>query len=95
MRILLRSSRTGRYYGDAGQPDAALGQAVEFPNVQTATKHALSARLADVEIALRCDYLSQEVLLPVVPEWGELDDNYLQRISTVTPAEPSPALAPS
>ena len=95
MRILLRSSRTHRYYGDAGQLDAVLAQAVEFPNVQTATKHALSARLLDVEIALRCDYLSQEVLLPVVPEWGELDENHLQRISTATPADPAPALVPS
>jgi hypothetical protein len=95
MRILLRCSKTGRYYGDAGQADAIPGKAMEFPNVQAATRHALSARVRDVEIALRCDYLSEEVLLPVVPEWGELDETYLQRISTVTPAAPSPLPVPS
>ena len=94
MRIFLRSTRTGRYYGDSGQLDAVPGQAFEFPTVQAATKRALSAKLVDVDIVVRCEYLSQEVRLPVVPAWCELDENYLQRISTVTPADPSFAPAP-
>jgi hypothetical protein len=81
MRVFLRSSKTGRYYGESGQLDAAFDNASEFPSVQAATRRALASKLREVEIVLRCDYLSQEVLLPVVPEWCDLDENRRRRTS--------------
>ena len=81
MRVFLRSARSGRYYGDSGQVDAEPNKALEFPSVQAAMKHALSAKLTEVKVALRCDYLSQEVLLPVLPEWHDHFEQQRQRLA--------------
>lgn len=94
MRVFLKSSKTGRYYGDSGQLDADPGKAIAFPSVQAAAKRALSASLAEAEIVLRCDYLSQEVLLSVVPEWCNVDENQRQRMRSVASAAVSSSPAP-
>ncbi len=93
MRVFLKSSTSGRYYGDSGKLDAETDKAIEFASVEAATKLALSAHLADAEIALRCDYFSQEVLLPVVPEWCDVAGNHRRRLSSTDPAAASPMSA--
>ena len=89
MRVFLKSSKTGRYYGDSGQLDAEFTEAIEFQSVQAATRHALFANLAGAEIALRCDYLSQEVVMPVVPEWCDLEERHTPELSVAAPADAS------
>jgi hypothetical protein len=91
MRVFLRSSKTGRYYGESGKLDAEPGNAHEFPSVQAAARRALSAKLVGVKIALRCDYLSEEVFVPVVPEWCDFDENHRRQASTSQAPLPAPA----
>jgi len=85
MRVFLRSSQTGRYYGHTSRVDAEAGTAMEFPNVRAATEHALSAKLVEVKVALLCDYLSEEILLPVVPEWADANEDPKPQTSLLTP----------
>ena len=85
MRVFLKSRKTGHYYSHSGQLDAECTRAMEFPSVPAATRHAVAANLAEVEIVLRCDYLSQEVFLPVVPEWGDMHDSLTRQITSLPP----------
>ena len=71
MRVLLKMRRTGLYYRGSGELAADHSQALEFESVPAAVRLALSSQLPDAEIALRCEYLTCEVPLPVLPEWVE------------------------
>jgi hypothetical protein len=76
MRVFLRSKKAGLYYGGAGGLTPALDEALEFASVPAAARLALSEKLPDVQIALRCDYLSHEVLLPVLSLWCEVNTDH-------------------
>jgi len=47
------------YYRGSGRAYGGLGQALHFPSVSAAARLALIEGLADVEIVLRCDYLTR------------------------------------
>jgi hypothetical protein len=74
MRVFLRTRKRGLYYRGDGQFSPELGEAREFPSVAAAAARALSDKLPDAEIAVRCDHLAQEVGLPVLAEWCVLGE---------------------
>ena len=76
MRVLLKRKKTGRYYRGPNQFASEPGEALDFASIPAAARFALTEHLAEVEIALRSDYLAQEVPLPVLREWCELDENH-------------------
>lgn len=84
MRVFLRSSTTGRYYGAGGRLDAEPGDALEFASVPVAARRACAAGLAGVHIVVRCDYLSQEVVMPMMPEWCDLDSSQSREAAAET-----------
>jgi hypothetical protein len=92
MRVFLKTKSTQRYYRGFDQPAAELSEALEFASIPAAAKHALAEKLLDVEIALRCDYLDREILLPLLPVWCELDET--QSLPAGKPAEPAPPALP-
>jgi hypothetical protein len=73
MRVFLKSKRTGRYYSEASQPGTESGVARDFGTVRAATDFALAQQLQEMQIALRWDSWQHEILLPVLPEWRELE----------------------
>ena len=76
MRVFLRNKRTGLYYRGSNQQSSNPREALEFASVAAAAMLALSERLPETEIALRCDPVAQEVGLPVLAEWCELDEHH-------------------
>jgi hypothetical protein len=88
MRVFLRTKRTGLYYRSPGELCVGLREASQFASIPAAAQYALAKQLEDVEIALRCDFLDREVLLPVMPAWCELDRAHGVPLSTSTTPSP-------
>ena len=93
MRVLLKRKGTGHYYRDANQFAIEPSEALDFANVPAAAQFALTKQLPEVEIVLRWDSLAQEIPLPVLREWGDLDENRRPMAKEPSPASPAPSLA--
>jgi hypothetical protein len=81
MRVHLKRRRTGHYYRDAKQLASDVGQALGFDTVSAAAEFALAEQLTEAEIVLRWESRADEISLPVLREWGELEENYRRRVS--------------
>ena len=93
--MFLKNKRAGLYYRASGELTAELGEAREFDSVRAAASFALSERLPDAEIALRCDYLAREVPLPVTALWCDMCDDDSLPARNPVPAAPPLSLPPS
>ena len=74
MRVLLQSKQTGGYYAGSNTWAAPIAQALPFSSVRHAAKFAFDEKVPDAEIVVRCDLLEQEVAVPLVREWCDLDE---------------------
>jgi hypothetical protein len=91
MRVFLKRKRIGQYYRDVNQFAADPGEARDFASVPAAARFVFAEQLPETEIVLRWDALDQEVALPVLREWCELDENHRLAVRNPSP----PALPPS
>jgi hypothetical protein len=73
MRVFLRNKKTRLYCAGANGWAAAIGQAVEFDSIPQATRFAIDGRMPETEVVVRCDLLAEEVALPLLPEWRDLE----------------------
>jgi hypothetical protein len=85
MRVLLRSSRTRRYYIGLNQSSAQHEGALDFGNVARATKFTLEEKLAGMEIILRYDSCDGQISLPVLAEWCLFDERALRPATGAAP----------
>lgn len=93
MRVLLKRKSTGHYYCDANQFAIEPSEALDFANVPAAAEFALAKQLPEAEIILRWDSLAEEVPLPVLREWGKLDESRRPAVNEPSPTSPAPSLA--
>ena len=68
-----RLEKTRLYRADSNGWAAAAGQALDFTSVPHAARFARDEKLPEAEIVVRCDFLAEEVALPLLPEWCNLD----------------------
>jgi hypothetical protein len=94
MRVLLRRKRTGHYYRDTKQFASDVGQALDFASVPAAAEFALAKLLQEVEIVLRWDSQAHEITLPVLREWGELEETYRRQSSCRESPDSPSSLSP-
>jgi hypothetical protein len=73
MRVFLRNKQTRLYCADVNEWAAAVGHALEFTSVPHAARFARDENLPGIEIVVRCDLLAEEVAMPVLPEWCDVD----------------------
>jgi hypothetical protein len=73
MRVFLRNTKTRLYCADPNGWAAAAGQALDFTSVPHAARFALDERLLGFEIVVRYDSLEEEVTVPLLAEWCDLD----------------------
>jgi hypothetical protein len=85
MRVLLRSSRTRRYYIGLNQSSAQHEEALDFGNVGSAAKFTFEERLADMEIILRYDLCDGQISLPVLAEWCLFEERALRPVMHPAP----------
>ena len=64
MKILLRSTKTGRYFQTHEDWTDDAGQATEFDKIEEVIKTACIARLEQVEAVVRTDDCGAEITLP-------------------------------
>lgn len=74
MRAFLRNRQTQRYCALSNGWTVAIAPALVFSNVRQAARFAFDQKVPEAEIVVRCDLLEQEVALPLLPEWCELDE---------------------
>jgi hypothetical protein len=73
MRVFLRSKRTRLYYASpSGWADSA-GQALQFTSVSEAARFALDHSLPDTELVLAFYTFPEQIAMPLVPEWSNID----------------------
>jgi hypothetical protein len=75
MRVLLRNKQTRCYYAGSNGWAAAIAQSFLFSSVPQAARFAFDEKVPEAEIVVRCDVLEQEVPLPLLPEWCDLDEH--------------------
>jgi hypothetical protein len=75
MRVFLRNRTTRQYWGVLAGCGAEREQAFDFGSVPRAARFALEESLAEVEIVLTCYLFPDEVTLPVVPEFCDLQQS--------------------
>jgi hypothetical protein len=73
MRVFLRSKLTRFYCAASNGWTAAIGRALEFTSVAHAARFARDEKLPGTEIVVRYDLLAEEVVVPLVPEWCDVD----------------------
>jgi len=73
MRVFLRNRQTRLYCAARDEWTVALAQALLFSSVPQAARFAFDQKLSEAEIVVRCDVLDQEVTVPLLPEWCDLD----------------------
>ena len=73
MRVFLRNRETRLYRADSSGWAAGVGQALDFTSVRRAARFARDEKLPETEVVVRYDLLAEEVALPLVPEWCDLD----------------------
>jgi len=72
MRVFLRNTKTRLFCAGADRWAVTREQALTFDNVAQATDFAFNENVLEAEIVLRCDLLSREVVMPLLPEWRDL-----------------------
>ena len=73
MRFLLRNKQTRRYYAAHNEWAGTVAQALLFGSVPQAARFAFVEKVPQAEIVVRSDLLDQEVALPLLSEWCNLD----------------------
>ena len=73
MKVLLRNRTTRLYCAGSNGWAAAAEQALDFTSVRRAARFARDEKLPETEVVVRYDLLAEEVALPLVPEWCDLD----------------------
>jgi hypothetical protein len=74
MKVFLRNKQTRLYRAASNEWAAAIAQALIFTSVRQAARFAFDQKVPEAEIVVRCDVLQQEVPLPLLPEWCDLDE---------------------
>ena len=74
MRVFLRSRQTRHYCGSSNGWAVAMAQALVFGSVRQAARFAFDEKVAGAEIVMKSDFQEQEVALPLLPEWCDLDE---------------------
>ena len=75
MRVFVRNKQTRLYCAASNGWAAAMTQALPFTSVRHAARFAFDQKVPEAELVVRCDVLEQEVPLPLLPEWCDLDDH--------------------
>ena len=75
MRVFLRNKRTRLYCAESNRWAAAVGQAIHFASIPHAARFARDGNLPGLEVVVRCDLLEEEVAVPLVPAWCDLDQH--------------------
>jgi hypothetical protein len=73
MRVFLRNRKTRLYCTGSNEWADSEGQALDFASVPQAARFAFDEDLPEAEIVLKFHILPEEVALPVLPEWCNLD----------------------
>jgi hypothetical protein len=73
MKVLLRSRMTGLYCADPEGWAAGSEQALDFTSIPRAARFARDEGLSGVEMVVRYHTVPDEVVVPILPEWCELD----------------------
>ena len=73
MRVFLRNKKTRLYRADSNRWLAAVGQAFDFTSVPRAARFARDEKLPGLEIVVKYDTLQDEVVVPVLAEWCDID----------------------
>jgi|NGEPerStandDraft_6_1074524.scaffolds.fasta_scaffold140899_2 hypothetical protein len=74
MRVFLRNKQTRLYRAASNGWAAASEEALPFTSVRHAARFAFDEKLPEAEIVVRYDLLEQEVAVPLLPEWCDLDE---------------------
>jgi hypothetical protein len=73
MRVFLRNRQTHLYCAARNEWTVALAQALLFNSLPEAARFAFHHELSEAEIVVRYEVLDQEVTVPLLPEWCDLD----------------------
>jgi hypothetical protein len=74
MRVFVRNKHTRLYCAASNGWAAAMTQALPFTSVRHAARFAFDERVPEAEIVVRCDLLEEEVAMPLLPEWCDLEE---------------------
>jgi hypothetical protein len=74
MRVFLRNRQTRCCCASPNGWAVAIEQALVFYSVRQAARFAFDEKLPEAEIVMRSHRLEQEITLPLVPEWCDLDE---------------------
>ena len=74
MRVFLRNRQTRRYCASSNGWAVAIAQALVFSSVRKAARFAFDEKVPGAEIVMKSDFQEQEVALPLLPEWCDLDE---------------------
>ena len=99
MRVFLRNRQTRRYFASPNGWAVAIAEAFVFSSVRQAARFAFDDEKMEAEIVVRSDLFEQEVTLPLLPEWCELDQrgfdgNIEAKPSAARPELQEPAPSP-
>ena len=74
MRVFLRNRQTRCYCVSPNGWAVAIAQALVFNSVRQAARFAFDEKVPQAEIVMRSQLLEQEITLPLLPEWCDLDE---------------------
>ena len=74
MRVYLRNRQTRLYCAASNGWAVAITQALLFSNVRQAARFAFDKQVPEAEIVMRSDLVEQEITLPLLPQWCELQE---------------------
>jgi hypothetical protein len=74
MKVFVRNKHTRLYCATGNGWAVAIAQALLFSSVGQAARFAFDERVPEAEIVMRSHLLEQEITLPLLPEWCELDE---------------------
>jgi hypothetical protein len=92
---LLKRKSAGDYYQGPGQFAAEPVAALLFASVPAAARFALVEQMPDAVIVLRSDYLAEEIRLPVLREWVELEERQQRLTKESNPIAVSTLVSPA
>ncbi len=73
MRVFLRNKKTRLYCAESNRWTGEVGQACDFTSVPRAARFVRDQKLPGLEIILKYDTLQDEVVVPVLAEWCDID----------------------
>jgi hypothetical protein len=74
MRVFVRNKQTRLYCAASNGWAAAMTHALPFTSVRHAARFAFDEKVPEAEIVVRCDLLEQEIAMPLLREWCDLDE---------------------